>query len=334
MNKPEPKPTQSLEEILASIRRALAEEEVQGEADGSASVEPGPAVDPRESTPAKSDSLPGQLAVALNGSGSGETFADDDLADLLAPAPSKEPSATVEGEAPSAPAGGEQKDPLWFLARQPAPASEPAQPVPDEETLKPPQEQSIATPREEEEAALTRLETLRSSLPPLFGGGEGAPAEAEPVKAAESVKAAQPAPVPKPAKVAEAAPPEKAKDEKPEVKAPPPEKVPAPQAAPPGPAAAAATPTPAGGVPHPSDPAAEPAVETMAATLEELRRRTLKESPPAVAAQARALEGMIGQLLEPVIRNWLETNLPRLVEKVVREEVARVTADKPDVIET
>jgi uncharacterized protein len=333
MNKPEPKPTQSLEEILASIRRALAEEEVQGEADGSASVEPAQAVDQRQSTPAKSDSLPGQLAVALNGSSSGETFADDDLADLLAPVPSKpvpskEPSAAVEGEAPSAPAGGEQKDPLWFLARQPGPASEPAQPVPDEETLKPPQEQSTATPREEEEAALTRLETLRSSLPPLFGGGEGPAAEAEPVKAA------QPAPVPKPAKVAEAAPPEKAKDEKPEVNAPPPEKVPAPQAAPPGPAAAAATPTPAGGVPHPPDPAAKPAVETMAATLEESRRRTLKESPPAVAAQARALEGMIGQLLEPVIRNWLETNLPRLVEKVVREEVARVTADKPDVIDT
>ena len=44
------------------------------------------------------------------------------------------------------------------------------------------------------------------------------------------------------------------------------------------------------------------------------------------AAQARTLEQVVGELLEPVIRQWLETNLPRLVEKVVREEVARAIA--------
>lgn len=40
MNKPEAKPAQSLEEILASIRKALAEEEVQGAPEAPASAEP------------------------------------------------------------------------------------------------------------------------------------------------------------------------------------------------------------------------------------------------------------------------------------------------------
>ena len=44
------------------------------------------------------------------------------------------------------------------------------------------------------------------------------------------------------------------------------------------------------------------------------------------ALQTRALEQMIAELLEPVIRQWLQANLPRLIEKAVREEVARVTA--------
>lgn len=331
MNKPETKPAQSLEEILASIRKALAEEEAPGETESPTSAEATATVDERQAAPAKSDRLSGQLAVALNGSGSGETFADDDLADLLAPVPSKEPSAPAEEAAPSQPAEAEQKDPLWFLARQPAPSGEPGQPATSEEALKPSGDEDTTASREDEEAALTRLETLRSTVPPLFGSGEGPATETEPVSGA------QPTPAPKPVEPPQFAAPDKdkAKDDQPETKAPPPEKAAASPATSPEPAAApaaAATTPPSGSVPHPPGSAMSEA-ETMASTLEEARRRTLKESP-AVAAQARALEGMIGQLLEPVIRNWLETNLPRLVEKVVREEVARVTADKPDAIDT
>jgi cell pole-organizing protein PopZ len=47
---------------------------------------------------------------------------------------------------------------------------------------------------------------------------------------------------------------------------------------------------------------------------------------PAFAPPARTLEQVVGELLEPVIRHWLENNLPRMVEKVVREEVARAIA--------
>src|SRR5581483_3790872 len=47
---------------------------------------------------------------------------------------------------------------------------------------------------------------------------------------------------------------------------------------------------------------------------------------PAAAPPGRTLEQVVGELLEPVIRHWLESNLPRMVEKVVREEVARAIA--------
>ena len=39
---------------------------------------------------------------------------------------------------------------------------------------------------------------------------------------------------------------------------------------------------------------------------------------------------MVAGLLEPVIRQWLQTNLPRLIEKAVREEVVRALAAERD----
>jgi cell pole-organizing protein PopZ len=39
---------------------------------------------------------------------------------------------------------------------------------------------------------------------------------------------------------------------------------------------------------------------------------------------------VVGQLLEPVIRQWLHSNLPRLIEKAVREEVMRALAAERD----
>ena len=80
-------------------------------------------------------------------------------------------------------------------------------------------------------------------------------------------------------------------------------------------------------------PANGPLAEAHGGRDGEARRRRWRRSPPATkpapaadAAQARTLEQVIGELLEPVIRQWLETNLPRMVEEVVREEVARAIA--------
>ena len=77
----------------------------------------------------------------------------------------------------------------------------------------------------------------------------------------------------------------------------------------------------------PSTPPAE--TKPFTDPLSELRPGSPPESAPAATGDAlpmRALEQMVAELLEPVIRQWLNTNLPRLIEKAVREEVARVTA--------
>lgn len=320
MNKPETKPAQSLEEILTSIRKALAEEEVQEVAESPTPAGSAPATD-EQPAPAKGDALSGQLAVALNGSGR-DTAPDDDLDDLLAPAPSKGASPVPADPEPSEPASGERKDPLWFLARKPAaPESDAAG---DGDAPRP--VGGDAAPAAPEELKLTLPEMLRSSLPPLFGAEERAGIKAEPISFV------QPAAL-KPADIPEISAPAKTTDEKREIKTPPPEKMSTPpekasisQAT--RPELATPLPPPPSGVLHPPASVA-PAAEAMASALTEPRRNAVKGSP-AATAQARALEEMIGQLLEPVIRNWLETNLPRLVEKVVREEVARTAAAKSD----
>jgi cell pole-organizing protein PopZ len=40
--------------------------------------------------------------------------------------------------------------------------------------------------------------------------------------------------------------------------------------------------------------------------------------------QTQALEQIIEQLLEPLLRRWVDANLPRLVDAAIRAEVARV----------
>jgi hypothetical protein len=336
MNKPEAKPAQSLEEILASIRKALAEEEVQGAPEAPASAEPARPADKKSPSPAKSDPLSGQLAVALNGSRSEENATDDDLADLLAPlpsdaVPSKAASAAPEDAEPSPPSSGsgDKKDPLWFLARKDVPEVEPAEDV--AKVADKPGDREEATAKAEE-ITLTRLETLRASLPPLFGGEEAAVVKAEPVSYAK------PASTPKPAERPAVAPPEKAKEEKPEIKASPaekmlpPEKAPAAQVMGPEPPTQGPMPPPPGGVLQPPGGSSAPASEVvMVSGLAEARGSAANASPLGSSAQARALEEMIGQLIGPVIHSWLDANLSRLVEKVVREEVARTVGNKADV---
>jgi cell pole-organizing protein PopZ len=325
MGKPETKPAQSLEEILASIRKALAEEEVQVAADRLDLPEPAPSAEARPA-PAEGDALQGQLTVALNGSGSREPVVDEDLAELLAPLPAKEPSkepakepgAAPASASPSAPATAEKKDPLWFLARQPAAKSEP---VLEETPEAPPEEEAPAAPSEA--VALTRLETLRAALPPLFGSGEGPATKAEPAAIAQPVAS-------RPAELSDFPRLQKPKEEVRESKAPPAEKAPVAQAAQPEPVvqpvpvAAPAPPPPAAVVPPPAPAPEPPAVEATAPVSPEPRRSGMP------SAQSRALEEMIGQLIEPVIRNWLDANLASLVEKVVREEVARAGGARPD----
>ena len=40
--------------------------------------------------------------------------------------------------------------------------------------------------------------------------------------------------------------------------------------------------------------------------------------------EARTLEDLVREMLRPMLRTWLDTNLPPLVERLVREEIERV----------
>ena len=42
-------------------------------------------------------------------------------------------------------------------------------------------------------------------------------------------------------------------------------------------------------------------------------------------AGADTLEGLVREMLKPMLKDWLDANLPEIVERVVAQEVARIT---------
>lgn len=126
MTQPDAAGTRSLEEILASIRKSLSEETVDGivelsaAAAAAARAESKPAnggksaatAAPKRETKAEPerDTLSDKLAGALGGSENPV----DDLADVLAE-PAPQPSIAAKSVPGKEPAKEEAKDPLWFL---------------------------------------------------------------------------------------------------------------------------------------------------------------------------------------------------------------------------
>jgi uncharacterized protein len=46
---------------------------------------------------------------------------------------------------------------------------------------------------------------------------------------------------------------------------------------------------------------------------------------PVSAGEARTLEDIVAAMMRPMLKDWLEENLPEIVERVVREEVERAS---------
>jgi cell pole-organizing protein PopZ len=65
----------------------------------------------------------------------------------------------------------------------------------------------------------------------------------------------------------------------------------------------------------------ERAVEATRGPLEALSRIVVK---PEVAG-SDTLEGLVRELLKPMLRDWLDDNLPRIVEEMVAREITRIT---------
>jgi cell pole-organizing protein PopZ len=45
---------------------------------------------------------------------------------------------------------------------------------------------------------------------------------------------------------------------------------------------------------------------------------------PGVFISGNTVEAMVGELIKPMLKDWLDANLPRIVEEKVEAEVARI----------
>lgn len=68
-----------------------------------------------------------------------------------------------------------------------------------------------------------------------------------------------------------------------------------------------------------------PAVEATAASLSHLTQMFASDKNAAVGVPMVTLESIVRELLRPLLKEWLDQNLPDIVERVVRKEIARVT---------
>ncbi|MBY8827614.1 DUF2497 domain-containing protein [Hephaestia mangrovi] len=83
-------------------------------------------------------------------------------------------------------------------------------------------------------------------------------------------------------------------------------------------------------------PAAKPSQKAPRAEDDILSRQTAELSRGALDALSRmivkpettgtdTLEGLVREMLKPMLRDWLDANLPAMVEQMVAREIARIT---------
>ena len=169
MSKPDPAGG-SLEAILASIRKSLAEQ--SGEA---AAEQPRPSPEPEgDAKPARRHGLTERLAGA-GPSAPEAPHNSDDLSDLLESPGDSPLSAGPSNASPTQAASPAPEDPLWFLSRR-----EESKPAGGQSLLGLDRDTGAAAPPTE--PSLTRPEVLRASMPPFFGSSDSTvtppPAEA------------------------------------------------------------------------------------------------------------------------------------------------------------
>ena len=63
------------------------------------------------------------------------------------------------------------------------------------------------------------------------------------------------------------------------------------------------------------------------AQLGALPRERRREGELPLGGADRTLEDIVRDLLRPLLQTWLDENLPRIVERLVREEITRVVGD-------
>ena len=74
---------------------------------------------------------------------------------------------------------------------------------------------------------------------------------------------------------------------------------------------------------------AEEAVSSMRESLAALATMSAPGVPPQIVRSGEtSLEGLVRELLRPMLAEWLDKNLPPLVERLVTAEIARIVGKK------
>ena len=320
MTKSDATGAQSLEEILAQIKKSVAGEAGPAWTGGASA---GGEASPRPADGGLSARLAGVLKDAGSATPPGEDYAELLAADEKAKGPAASgPTKPVEARRQAA-------DPLWFLRQPAGTAPQDATPAPTTQTPADAGAGSI-----DREIKLSRPQDLRASLPPLFGAEDQAPTlarmappETQPNPPHTAAPGKMAGPVLDNIHTAKTQPlmpaPELAGDSLDDAGTPEPEAM-----APPAAALAEPSADPPRTVEAKLEDSFQPQAQaaSMAMPASQAEPAGVKPTASGAGLQARSLEQVIGELLEPVIRQWLEANLPRLVEEVVRKEVARAIA--------
>jgi cell pole-organizing protein PopZ len=332
---------ESLEAILAAIRKSLAEQStgvLEETAPTSADDVPGAAElreqrfsawlpdvaelaeeavqpEPVPAAPAAPDELaeetpppPPASVVAATAAASAPAM-DPVPTAAAAPAPKTETAEMAEAPVKAATAqtaDKTDKDPLWFLSQPVVVEKKEAAPAPVPAAAPRPAPASAGPPAAGAKPALKEI--VRGPLPPFFGSS----AEAAKVEVA-------PGP-------AMPAPPMGAALVPPVVTQPVPmARAPAGEPARPGVAQESAPRPPAAG----SGAASEGASGANAGSLFAQPAGDGPAAPAGGQTQIQGLEGMVTELLRPMLRRWLDENMPRLVSAALKAEAELMSKRDP-----
>jgi cell pole-organizing protein PopZ len=151
-----------------------------------------------------------------------------------------------------------------------------------------------------------------------------------PAKAPEAVTVADSSPRPAAPAANRVEPVPAAKPAEPVVVAKPMDAAPRPQTKPSEAAPAAATPAPVQQAPTPAASATAPAPAADSVP----KQAPLKTPPVTTVPAARTMDETVVELLRPLLRDWLDTNMPRLIEPALKAELEAlrgvVAKDKKD----
>jgi hypothetical protein len=72
-----------------------------------------------------------------------------------------------------------------------------------------------------------------------------------------------------------------------------------------------------------TDIMSEPTVRASTDVLAELARAILDRRDVSISRSSKdlTLEGMVREMLKPILREWLDRNLPYLIERLVKKEI-------------